>query len=248
MSSTKSSRKPPPPLKIRLAVPADAERLQSLIHTSYRGGDGWTTEAHIVVGSRLTIEEAHALLSDPQTNEREPVFVAELDEPDAEGRRLIGCIQPSRGKGGSRSSHANGRVASKEPHTEIATTPNGTHETEILLVPAIPEVLQPPPSPSATPSHTKDSEYSTSAMFGLFAVHPSYQSSGIGSLLVQKALSHMRTVWHCKTCILWVLENRPELLAWYEKIGFKWNGVTRPFVFPEYLKEKVDFRILELEM
>jgi len=240
MSSTKQPRKPPPPLKIRLALPSDAETLQTLVHTSYRGGDGWTTEAHIVVGARLTVEEAKILLSDPKTEECEPVFVAELDEPDGEGRRMVGCIQPSRGKGGSASSHANGRVANKEPHTEMTTTPNGEHEREILVLPAMPEVLQPPPSPS--PSN----EYSTTAMFGLFAVLPSYQSFGIGTLLVTHALSHMRTVWRCKTCVLWVLENRPEILAWYEKIGFKWTGETRPFVSPELLIQKADFRILEL--
>jgi hypothetical protein len=113
--------KTPPALTIRFARLEEAEELQKMIHTSYRGIGGWTTEAHIIVGDRLTLEETKSLLADPKTWENEPVFVAELSEPDEDGKRLVGCIQPSRGINGARSSHANGvRMAtSKVPHTEV---------------------------------------------------------------------------------------------------------------------------------
>jgi len=262
---SKSLRTPPSNLSLRLAKPSDAAELVTLIHSSYRGEGGWTTEAHIVVGDRLTLDEAKVLLEDPMTWENEPVFVAELDESGVEGvegggKRLVGCIQPSRGSHGSSSSHVDGRVSKdkgsskKIPHTEIVNTPNGEHKEEILVVPAMPEVMQPTPSPSPSPAPPSfpttpsASESESSAIFGLFAVHPSYQSHGIGSFLVKHALSHMRSVWHCKKCIIWVLENRPELLAWYVKMGFEWHGETRPFVFPEYLKEKAEFRVLEMRL
>jgi GNAT superfamily N-acetyltransferase len=88
----------------------------------------------------------------------------------------------------------------------------------------------------------------SAAIFGLLAVPPAYQSKGIGSRLIKAALSHMRDEWKCEKCIVWVLENRPELLVWYEKMGFVWNGETRLFPFPEYMQTKADFRILEMNL
>ena len=85
-------------------------------------------------------------------------------------------------------------------------------------------------------------------MLGLFAVLPSYQSKGIGGKLVRAALSHIKDEWKCERCVIWVLENRPELLKWYEKMGFRWNGETRPFVFPDLLMERAEFRVLELAL
>lgn len=77
----------------------------------------------------------------------------------------------------------------------------------------------------------------STASLGLFAVLPAYQSKGIGKALVKAALDHMKDVWKCETCNLRVLERRPELQAWYEKLGFVWEGqATVEFVKPELLK------------
>jgi hypothetical protein len=109
-----------PSLTVRPARLSEASDLHKLINESYRGTGGWTTEAHIIIGSRFTLEEIQALLSDPPTWENEPVFVAELNEPDEIGRRIVGCIQTSRGPPRPKSSLAKERIAdAKAPHKEV---------------------------------------------------------------------------------------------------------------------------------
>ena len=82
-------------------------------------------------------------------------------------------------------------------------------------------------------------------MFGLFAVDPEYQSNGIGSRLLQHATRFAKKEWGCKRAVLWVIKQRVEILAWYERLGFEWHGETRDFVFPDLaLREDVEFRVL----
>lgn len=186
---------------------------------------------------------------------------------------VVGCIQPSRGIHGSSASGAHEGEGEKEekqpPHMEVRSvevrTPNGglmEERKEVTVVPAMPEVLQPTPSPIPTPSLHPTSTSATattststppvpktgSAMIGLFGVSPAYQSHGIGKLLINHSISHIRDVWNCARIVLWVLDNRPELLLWYEKIGFVWNGETRSFVNPENLVAPGEFRILVKEL
>lgn len=104
------------------------------------------------------------------------------------------------------------------PHTEVRSmdvrSPNGwlvKERKEVTVVPAMPEVPQPAPSPipaSPLPSTTISATVSTSsstlpvpktgsAMIGLFEVSPAYQSHGIGDLLINHSISHIRDVWNC---------------------------------------------------
>lgn len=91
------------------------------------------------------------------------------------------------------------------------------------------------------PSHESPKE----AEVGLFSVSPLHQSRGIGGKLVRQALSEMSTLGF-DTAVMHVLENRPELLLWYRKLGFLETGERIPFVWPEVLKVK-DVHFLTLK-
>lgn len=83
------------------------------------------------------------------------------------------------------------------------------------------------------PSHESPNE----AEIGLFSVSPLHQSRGIGGKLVRQAMSEMSTLGF-DTAVMHVLENRPELISWYKKLGFEESGERIPFVWPEMLKVK----------
>ncbi|KZS88672.1 acyl-CoA N-acyltransferase [Sistotremastrum niveocremeum HHB9708] len=236
---SKSTRPAP---TIRRAELADIPELVQVVNAGYRGQGGWTTEAHLIAGDRITSDELHQVLTDKTSLENEPILVALIDN------KIVGCVQPSRGEhdhpeadlsdavenGAAATPHSNGHTGSDSLEAEITLPPS----TEAAVVALVPESIQPtPPSPS-------------SAMLGLFAVQPEYQSKGVGRALTEAAFSLMRTEWGTQVCVIWVLETRTELLAWYEKLGFVWDGVRlRDFVWPDKLiKKSVRFRIMEKQL
>ncbi|KAI8972510.1 acyl-CoA N-acyltransferase [Pilobolus umbonatus] len=74
----------------------------------------------------------------------------------------------------------------------------------------------------------------TDAEIGLFSVHPQYQSRGIGGQLVRRAMDEMKSLGY-KNAMMHVLDNRPEILQWYQKLGFKDTGERSPFVWVDKL-------------
>ncbi|KZS88657.1 acyl-CoA N-acyltransferase [Sistotremastrum niveocremeum HHB9708] len=84
----------------------------------------------------------------------------------------------------------------------------------------------------------------------LFAVHPDYQSRGIGKSLLNFALDHMKEAWNVSVCVIYVFEIRPKVLAWYEKLGFTWDGRTVPAYEFQHLMINPDIvlRILEKQL
>lgn len=91
------------------------------------------------------------------------------------------------------------------------------------------------------PSHEASSE----AEVGLFSVSPLHQSRGIGGKLIRQAMSEMKILGF-STAVMHVLENRPEIISWYKKLGFQETGERIPFVWPEMLKIK-DLHFLTLK-
>lgn len=83
------------------------------------------------------------------------------------------------------------------------------------------------------------------AEIGLFSVNPAYQSRGIGGRLIRTSFEKMKELGYSRA-VIHVLENRPELLAWYRKLGFVETGERIPFVWPELLKIK-DLHFLTLK-
>lgn len=66
------------------------------------------------------------------------------------------------------------------------------------------------------------------AELGLFAVHPSAQSRGIGGHLMQAQAEHLARAG-VQELMIQVLQSRPELHAWYQRHGFRPTGVELPF-------------------
>lgn len=84
-----------------------------------------------------------------------------------------------------------------------------------------------------------------SALFGLLAVDPARQSAGIGSKLFAHALEFAKREWGCQQAVLWVIKQRTDILEWYERLGFRWTGELRDFVFPDLaMHDEVEFKVL----
>lgn len=163
---------------IRRATPDDFPSLSVIINKAYRGTDSWTTEAHLVRGQRITVEELNKL--------RDPILVAEVPEENI----IIGCIS----------------AEYWDVHTDMG----------------LPE---------------------KSALLGLFAVDPNFQSAGVGSKLMRECVQMIKD-YGCKTAVLWVINGRSDIISWYERQGFKWTGKVRDFVMPELLIDpEVYFKI-----
>jgi uncharacterized protein (TIGR00290 family) len=67
------------------------------------------------------------------------------------------------------------------------------------------------------------------AHFGLFAVDPSRQGSGIGRGLLSAARRLARERFGAEALEISVVSGQPALTAWYERLGFTLTGVTVPF-------------------
>lgn len=63
---------------------------------------------------------------------------------------------------------------------------------------------------------------------GLFAVEPSLQGRGVGRALIA-ALEADASRRGFRGVTLNVIDTRPELMAWYERLGFERTGVRTPF-------------------
>lgn len=70
-----------------------------------------------------------------------------------------------------------------------------------------------------------------SVHFGLFAVEPTLQGSGIGKTLLTYAESEAVKRWGVHTSIMEVITHRSELIAYYERRGYVRTGEV--IAFPE---------------
>jgi GNAT superfamily N-acetyltransferase len=70
------------------------------------------------------------------------------------------------------------------------------------------------------------------ASFGMFAVRPGVQGSGLGKAVLAAAEEHARS-GGATTMEMCVIDRRPELIAWYERRGYTRTGETRPFPYGE---------------
>lgn len=70
------------------------------------------------------------------------------------------------------------------------------------------------------------------ASFGMFAVRPGRQGSGLGKAVLAAAEDHARS-GGATTMEMCVIDRRDELIAWYERRGYMRTGETRPFPYGE---------------
>ena len=82
---------------------------------------------------------------------------------------------------------------------------------------------------------------------GLLSVLPSQQNAGTGKLFLAAADDYAR-LHHC-TCIhITVISVRPELIAWYERHGYRRTGELEPFHAGDRFgtqKQKLELAVLE---
>jgi ribosomal protein S18 acetylase RimI-like enzyme len=75
------------------------------------------------------------------------------------------------------------------------------------------------------------SPFTAGAYFGMFAVRPGHQGQGWGRQILTEAERLARDEWSASTMVLSVLAQRPDLIAWYERRGYRRTGETRPFPY-----------------
>lgn len=69
------------------------------------------------------------------------------------------------------------------------------------------------------------------AYFGMFAVDPAQQGGGIGKRMLAEAERMAREVWHCRAMHMTVIVQRDELIAWYQRRGYRRTGEHKPFPY-----------------
>eukprot|EP01132_Coremiostelium_polycephalum_P004660 gene4660-5822_t len=67
------------------------------------------------------------------------------------------------------------------------------------------------------------------AVIGMLSVNPSFQSMGIGGILMKLGENQLVSSWNIFKSYLHVISCRPELLTWYRSLGYKEDGVVTPF-------------------
>lgn len=72
-----------------------------------------------------------------------------------------------------------------------------------------------------------------SAYFGMFAVVPMLQGSGIGKAVLAAAERWVHEQWNATRMEMTVLAQRADLIAWYERRGYRRTGETEPFPYDD---------------
>jgi GNAT superfamily N-acetyltransferase len=67
--------------------------------------------------------------------------------------------------------------------------------------------------------------------FGMFAVDPTLQGGGVGKRVLAEAERVARDDFGCKEMQMTVISIRDELIAWYERRGYRRSGIYKPFPY-----------------
>lgn len=67
--------------------------------------------------------------------------------------------------------------------------------------------------------------------FGMFAVNPDLQGGGVGKQMMREAERIARDEYYCGQMEMTVISVRNDLVAWYERRGYKRTGVFKPFPY-----------------
>ncbi len=69
------------------------------------------------------------------------------------------------------------------------------------------------------------------AYFGMFAVSPVVQGGGLGKAVIAEAERQARETWGVTEMHMTVISVREDLIAWYERRGYRRTGETSPFPY-----------------
>jgi ribosomal protein S18 acetylase RimI-like enzyme len=86
--------------------------------------------------------------------------------------------------------------------------------------------------------------------FGMFSVVPNRQGTGIGKTVLAEAERIVRDHWQCAAMRMTVIDVRDELIAFYERRGYRRTGIKKPFPYGDArfgLPKREDLRFEVLE-
>ncbi|MFI9248831.1 GNAT family N-acetyltransferase [Streptomyces sp. NPDC053069] len=69
------------------------------------------------------------------------------------------------------------------------------------------------------------------AYFGMFAVSPTLQGAGLGKTVMAEAERRVRETWGVTEMHMTVISVRDDLIAWYERRGYRRTGRMTPFPY-----------------
>ncbi|NED00123.1 GNAT family N-acetyltransferase [Streptomyces sp. SID6648] len=69
------------------------------------------------------------------------------------------------------------------------------------------------------------------AYFGMFAVRPGLQGGGLGKLIIAEAERTAKEGWDVGEMHMTVISVRDDLIAWYERRGYRRTGALTPFPY-----------------
>ena len=69
------------------------------------------------------------------------------------------------------------------------------------------------------------------AYFGMFAVSPQLQGGGLGKVIIAEAERAVRETWGVREMHMTVISVRNDLIAWYERRGYRRTGRMTPFPY-----------------
>ena len=69
------------------------------------------------------------------------------------------------------------------------------------------------------------------AYFGMFAVSPALQGAGLGKVIIAEAERIARASWGVREMHMTVISVRDDLIAWYERRGYRRTGRMTPFPY-----------------
>lgn len=86
--------------------------------------------------------------------------------------------------------------------------------------------------------------------FGMFAVHPGLQGGGLGKQLLAECERIARDEWQLPVMRMTVIDVRAELIAFYERRGYRRTGEFKPFPygdtrFGQPKRDDLRFEVLE---
>ncbi|HEX6833157.1 MAG TPA: GNAT family N-acetyltransferase [Rudaea sp.] len=86
--------------------------------------------------------------------------------------------------------------------------------------------------------------------FGMFSVRPTLQGGGVGKAMMIEGERVARVEWKCTKMEMTVISVRDELIAWYERRGYRRSGVFKPFPYGDERfgvpkRDDLRFEILE---
>ena len=86
--------------------------------------------------------------------------------------------------------------------------------------------------------------------FGMFSVQPGLQNTGIGKAMLAEAERIAREEWKLPIMRMTVIDIRAELIAWYERRGYRRTGILKPFPYGDARfgvpkRDDLRFEILE---